>query len=289
MEANPLRVRSLLGRRHVEMALACLGSLLRYSADPLRLVLHDDGTLSTEDRERLGAELGEAQVLSASETEPAVMAVLAGRPNSRAFREINPLARKLLDIPLLEDGEALAYCDSDILFRRPFRQLYHFREDAVGAVFQGDDQDAYSFRSWQLAFNRSLSLPRFVNSGIIHFRKRHYDPDLVEWFLGRRVLHRTPAWVEQTAWALLGGRAGCDLVDREQIRIASPRREHAGDPVALHFTSPVRAGLASALAEAADRRGESVAAIRSTAAPRCGSWLLLAGELRRRLGAAAGR
>jgi len=39
------------------MALLCLGSLLAHSAEPLRLRIHDDGTLTEEDQERLAAGL----------------------------------------------------------------------------------------------------------------------------------------------------------------------------------------------------------------------------------------
>ena len=53
-----VEVATLLGHAHVEMALACLGSLLRYSAEPLRLRIHEDGSLLAADRERLTAGLG---------------------------------------------------------------------------------------------------------------------------------------------------------------------------------------------------------------------------------------
>jgi hypothetical protein len=36
-------IATLLGHAHVELALACLGSLRRYSADPVRLRVHEDG------------------------------------------------------------------------------------------------------------------------------------------------------------------------------------------------------------------------------------------------------
>ena len=51
--AEPRLVSTLLGHAHVEMALPCLGSLLRFSAEPLRLRVHDDGTLTAADQERL--------------------------------------------------------------------------------------------------------------------------------------------------------------------------------------------------------------------------------------------
>src|SRR6266700_3296413 len=101
---KPIVVATLLGQAHVEMALACLGSLLRYSADPLRLRLHEDGTLTARDRQRLKAGLGNIEFIPRAEADGRMADVLAGHPTLRAFRKGNPLALKLIDVPLMADG-----------------------------------------------------------------------------------------------------------------------------------------------------------------------------------------
>src|SRR5437016_4095173 len=92
----PRVVATLLGHAHVEMALRCLGSLLRFSADPLRLRVHDDGSLTPSDRERLAAGLAGPEVVSRQEADDRLAGLLAARPASRAFRAGNPLALTLL-------------------------------------------------------------------------------------------------------------------------------------------------------------------------------------------------
>ena len=87
----PRIVASLLGHRQVEMAILCLGSLLRCSADPLALRLHDDGSLTAEDRERLAAALGDPAVISRGAADERVADVLARHPALAAFRRGNPL------------------------------------------------------------------------------------------------------------------------------------------------------------------------------------------------------
>src|SRR5579864_7907589 len=87
-------VATLLGHAHVEMALLCLGSLLRFSATPLRLRIHDDGSLTRADLERL-AGLGQPEIVSRQEADDRLAEVLAARPATRAFRAANPLALKL--------------------------------------------------------------------------------------------------------------------------------------------------------------------------------------------------
>jgi hypothetical protein len=241
MEPRP--VSTLLGHAHVEMALLCLGSLLRESAEPLRLQVHDDGSLTAEDLERLAAGLGEPAVIGRREADLRMEDLLGPRPASRAFRRANPLGLKLLDAALLAPGGELAFCDSDVLFLRPFVGLFDLPEEA-GALFMRDPQNAYSVRSWHLLLEPRLRLAARVNSGVVAFRTPLFDLDLVEWFLGRPEYRFAPVWVEQTAWALLGQAADCRLLDPERVAFPVAGREPSPGTVALHFVSPRRALLA---------------------------------------------
>jgi hypothetical protein len=285
---EPVRVATLLGHAHVEMALACLGSLLRHSADPLHLRIHEDGSLDEEDRERLARGLGDPEFVPRVEADARVEDLLAGRPALRALRRGNPLALKLIDIPFLSGMEAgdglddLAYCDSDVLFLRPFAGLFRFPGPETGAVFMSDRQNAYSLRSWHLLARKRLALPCRVNSGVLLFRTRFFDPDLLEWYLSRPEFGFAPVWAEQTAWALLGQRAGCRLWDPRLVRLPEPGMD-AGDAVALHFVSPLRHLLPGFLERAADRTGEPPVPVGTVPARRCRPWDLALTEARRRL------
>jgi hypothetical protein len=279
---TPRRVATLLGHAHVEMALACLGSLLRCSTDPLFLRVHEDGTLTVEDREALRAGLGDLEFISRAEADERAADLLAGRPHLRALRGANPLALKLIDIPILAEGD-LAYCDSDVLFLRPFSSLFRFPGPDTGAVFMSDRQNAYSVRSWHLLAQPRLAIPCRVNSGILLFRTRFYDPDLLEWYFSRPEFGFAPVWSEQTAWALLGWRAGCRLWDPRLIRLPEPGEEGPGDAVALHFVSPLRRLLPRFLERSPDRAGEPPVPVGTVPARRCRSWDLAWTEARRRL------
>ena len=282
---EPVRVATLLGHAHVEMALACVGSLLRHSADPLHLRIHEDGSLDEEDRERLARGLGDPEFVPRAEADARVEDLLAGRPALRAFRRENPLALKLIDIPFLAGMEAdggLAYCDSDVLFLRPFAGLFRFPGPETGAVFMSDRQNAYSVRSWHLLARPRLALPCRVNSGVLLFRARCFDPDLLEWYLSRPEFGFAPVWAEQTAWALLGQQAGCRLWDPRLLRLPTPG-EPPGDAVALHFVSPLRHLLPGFLERAGDRTGEPPVPVGTVPARRCRAWDLAWTEARRRL------
>lgn len=305
--ANRRPVSTLLGHAHVDMALVCLGSLLRCSASPVRLRIHDDGSLTAADLERLAAGLGEPAVLPRREADERLADRLAGRPAARAFRFANPLALKLLDVPLLAEaaaGEPLAYCDADVLFLRPFSGLFEL-PPAAGALFMHDPQNAYSVRSWHLLRERRLRLAGHVNTGVIACRAGCFDLDLVEWFLSRPQYRFAPVWVEQTCWALLGGQAGCRLLDPAAVSIPVPGREPPAGQVALHFVSPVRGLLGRYTERLAERRPpaapeppaglepplvpEPPVEVRSFPAPRLTARALAATEWRRRYGRARGR
>jgi hypothetical protein len=281
-----VEVATLLGHAHVEMALSCLGSLLRYSAEPLRLRIHEDGSLTAADRERLAAGLGNPAFISRAEADDRVAATLAGRPALAAFRRGNPLALKLIDIPLFSGDpgdDDLAYCDSDILFLRPFSALFADPGPATGAVFMSDRQNAYSLRSWQLLAAPRLALPCRVNSGVLRFRTRLFDPDLLEGYLARPEYGFAPVWREQTAWALLAGRTGCRLWDPRLLRFPDPEEMPGEEVVALHFVSPLRALFPRHLEEARDRSGEAPVPVGTIRARRLRPWDLAWTEARRRL------
>ena len=272
-------VTTLLGHAHVDMALLCLGSLLTYAAEPVRLRVHDDGTLTEEDRERLAAGLAEPGFVARAEAEERLEEHLASRPATRALRRSNPLGLKLVDAPLLAPGERFLFCDSDVLFFRPFSGLWGAEGETV---FLRDPQNAYSVRSWQMLREPRLRLPRGVNTGIVGSPRAAYDPDLLEWFLSHPEYQRTPVWVEQTAWALLGVRTGCRFADPARVRLPD-KVELPDETVALHFVSPRRGLLPAFTERARDRRGEPPIALETVPARVCHWWDLAATELRRRL------
>ncbi|MEA2602415.1 MAG: hypothetical protein QOF89_3407 [Acidobacteriota bacterium] len=279
---GPLRVTSIVGHRQVEMAVLCLGSLLRHSAEELALRLHDDGSLTMEDRERLAGALRDPEVVSRAEADERTGDFLARHPALRAFRRGNVMALKLIDAMLFA-GDELAYCDSDILFLRPFSGLYPLGETLAGAMFMSDRQNAYSIRSWHLLRYPGLRLPRRLNAGLTAFRAAGFDLDLLEWYVSRPKFQFSPVWMEQTAWGLLAGRVGCRLWDPRRIRLPEPGEVEAPEEVvALHFVSPLRDLLPRILEWAPDRTGETPVALETVPARRCRSWDLAWTELRRR-------
>lgn len=238
----PLTVRSLVCHRHVEMAMACLGSLQQMSAQTIRLILHDDGSLTSVDKERLLTGLSQAALCERKDADESCQAVLQRYPHCAQFRRENNLSLKLLDLPLLNGRADLAYCDADILFFRPFRGLFDWPDRSTNALFLSDSQNAYALRPWHLRGTGAIHVPPRLNSGLMCVRGCVQDLEFVEWFLKRQlpVFRRIPGWLEQTAWAALAFRAGCRVWAPAQLRVIHDAGCLQEDLVAGHFTSDVR-------------------------------------------------
>jgi hypothetical protein len=236
-------VRVLAGRDSVPMAVRALASLARRSDRPLAFVVHDDGTLDERDRERLREAIPGTAVVNRPEADALIDPRLDRFPACRAFRRANPLALKLLDLPLLADGDAVAICDTDVLALRPFSGMFEWPGADTTAVFMPDSQNAYALRPWHLLGARGVSLPCGINTGLMLFRRTAHDLEFVEWFLARAfaVYRRIPNWVEQTAWAALANRGRCRLYDARQVRVVESAACVTDSGLLVgHFTSSVR-------------------------------------------------
>jgi hypothetical protein len=233
-------VRTLVCHRHVNMAIACLGSLLKFSQEPLSLVIHDDGSLTPGDAERLVTELGNASILWRSEADAMMEEQLINYPHSRRRRYEHPLRLKLLDIPLLNQSD-IAYCDSDILFFRPFSGLFQWFDTDTSAIFMLDSQEAYSIQPWQMLGKNAIHLCSRVNSGLFFLQKQSYDLDFIEWFLAHEEYWHRPGWGGQTCMSAMGHRIGCRIWHPQQISVIKSGQTSINDQmVAGHFTSSVR-------------------------------------------------
>jgi hypothetical protein len=273
---EPAVVASLVGRRQMAFAVPCLESLLRCSADPIVLRVHDDGTLTDDDRALIGERLG-AAVVTRAEADALVEPELRGYPRLSAFRKQNPLALKLVDVALFE-RDGVRFCDADILFQRPFAGL--FRADVRGPLFMYDRQNAYAVKPWHVLPGRGLRLIGHLNSGIVVAPRSLFDVERLEDFLGRASLE-PPVWIEQTAWAMLASSSSSRLLDRHQFAIA-PEGVGGGSAIAIHFVSPARLLLTQALEQPRERPVETPVKVVSAGAARVGCVGLAISALRRK-------
>jgi hypothetical protein len=232
-------VHGLVCHDHVDMAITCFKSLLKFSADPLEMSIHDDGTLTSEDIHKLISYIPRTQIISRPEGDDLINPQLKNFPNIYKFRCNVPHAIKLIDVALLSP-ENIAFCDSDILFFRPFKDLFQLGEQAA-SIFMKDYLEAYSIFPWHLIGKNKLSLPSKINSGLFYMKREVYDLDFVEWFLGQQRFQSKPLHkMEQTCWAALGYRSGMEVWDPHQIVLMRSYMTLDSEMIAGHFVKEIR-------------------------------------------------
>jgi hypothetical protein len=244
--AQSLNVHTLTCHAHVDLAITCIGSLLRHSADSFSIIIHEDGSLTPDDHARLDAALNHPQIIARRDADARMHELLRPFPALQRFRASNLFALKLLDIALLHDDPLIAYCDCDILFLKPFRNLYHIPPGA-GGIMMHDYESAYSIRSWHLLMHPSLRLAKDANAGLLCLHRSSLDLPLLERFVSLPCSSAKTYFTEQTSWALLAHAKKFHLFDPRQISFpAIPIPEHA---VAFHVVGGCRSMMPGILAQ----------------------------------------
>ena len=93
---------------------------------------------------------------------------------------------------------------------------------------------------WQLIGFNKPNLVSKVNAGLIFFRKSAYDLGFIDWFLGQEQFRHKVKWLEQTCWAALGHRVGCQQWNTEQVVLMRPWSQLTPNLVAGHFVGEIR-------------------------------------------------
>jgi hypothetical protein len=284
-DKRPINVHTMLRHCDVGLALKCFNSLIKFSCQPLSMVIHDDGSLTRDDSKLLSDELPGSKIIFKQEADAIMEAVLKPYPNAYKFRQDDIFSLKLLDIPLMEKDD-IAYCDCDIMFFRPFDQLFSWPDEKTSAIFMMDPFDeCYSIRPWHLLGQGALKLSSSVNVGLIFFRKRAYDLDYVEWFLEKKEFRKIPIarWVEPTCWVALGYRSGTRLWDPQQIVLMRKNSRITDETVAAHLVAMYRKKFDYIIAQPPQSQREIVPVVLRTIQPRdCTAWRLTHAQLRRK-------
>jgi hypothetical protein len=237
-----LNVHTMLGHKHIALAARCLGSLARFSAEPVHVILHEDGSVTDEDKEAFLAQVPDSTFILKKDADGPMNEFMARYPACRHLRDTLVFGLKIFDIQVLETDEHLAYTDCDILFLKPFNNLFAMPPDPkAGGVFMYDPREAYCLTPLQYLLTRGLRLVHRLNGGLLYFRRAAFDWDLVEWFLRHDEFRIHPYWKEQTAWSVLGAHTGCWMWSEEQVRVINTERDLAGERLAIaHFISSYR-------------------------------------------------
>jgi hypothetical protein len=170
-----IEVHMLLCHRDVAMALQSLKSLLRFTPEPFAVVLHDDGTLTPEDRSHLAHHLPGIRVIESADATARVDAELArlGLERCRELRRTHILARRIFDFPLYSAGTMMLQLDADVIFLEPPRELFRAlacTDSRSPMRFNIDVRDAYCWSDDEIRGVTGFAPAPRVNGGLVAMR-----------------------------------------------------------------------------------------------------------------------
>jgi len=188
------------------MALITIPQILKFFTPLQRLIICDDGTLNTLDKERLGNISSLIKIVTRVDREDLIKEEIGNRPNCLKYREEFPLAYKLLDIPILAkiENSRFTFTDSDIIY---IKNCDDYFNRTVNTYLQ-TDAIKLSVKLSAGLLKYKWKIPMRFNSGYFSFDMIDYDLDFLEYYLGLPDVRNMPWLSEQTGWALLFGKAG---------------------------------------------------------------------------------
>ncbi|AVR45275.1 hypothetical protein C7S20_08355 [Christiangramia fulva] len=229
---------TLLGKRNLEFSITCLKSFLYHCQDTIDLTIYEDGTLDAEAAERLSQELPGCKISFKKNRNEVVKEKLQNFPLSNKYREFSPLALKLLDVALTEEGDHLLFLDSDIFFINDFT----IGDLPALPAFMRDSRNAYSFGLAECKNFPSI-YPR-INTGFFYFPLKFFSLEMIEEVLERKILNKTIyqiCWLEQTLWALLAGKNDQVLYFNDSKLVMAGEKINLGqEAVGVHLVSTYR-------------------------------------------------
>jgi hypothetical protein len=238
-KTGDVTVCSLTSKYDWRLCLWALVSFYEFSRCTLPLMIYDDGTVPGSAREQILKVFPNASIIDRRSADTVVPNALSAYPNCLRFRNAQPCARRIVDLPVLCGTRRILMLDSDILFLKPPEELVeHLQSREPGQfVFERDMQHAYfasgdEIRDW---FGVEVS-PR-ANCGIMLADVSDFKYELLERWLGRGGFERHP-WAEQTLWSMYAGRGRTTFWGKEYDVSSSPEI----DPgiVLKHYIKPIR-------------------------------------------------
>jgi len=237
-------VQTLLGCENLQFYLRCLSSLQKFNNQKVNLLVHSDGSLEEENLSVIQNSLGcNVSFINPKDAKERTLDNLKNFPNCQKFRKNSLWGIEFFD-PLFSqtDDRYSYYIDADILFSRPFTDL--FKESMIegGAVFLEDTQwDAYSFRPWQMIGRRMRPVVvKGITTALVFWDKRVIEWDYLEWFLSQSTYHSISNWILPTAQAGLATRCDSKVVSANQITNLYPNATISSENFGLHLLGSYR-------------------------------------------------
>ncbi|MFI6638940.1 hypothetical protein [Streptomyces sp. NPDC050504] len=209
-----VEVHSLVSSDHVPLYLFAAKSLARHWPE-VTPVVHDDGTLTARDTDRLRRQVPDVRIIGRAEADRRVAQKLAGHPTLAAVRQGNVRILQLVDYFLLSEAPLVVSMDSDVVFLSRPRALVDWAAAARGErpaflyspEFGWEPQGVH----WIADHLPGTPYVPYMCCGFAAVdTAAFFDADFLEETLKAlpREIAFAPRYVTQMSYSLLGGRLG---------------------------------------------------------------------------------
>ena len=255
-------VHTLACEAHLWFAIPCLKSLLACSEEPVRLVIHDDGSLTEESFAQFAAVFPDALLVARRTADEQLAEALSHFPHMAQARTHLPHVLKLFDTTMTHPEMIVCYADTDVLFQRRFRGLFPDTLQAAGlgrapgsaqpgaGAFMMDSLNSFGAHPGDFWPFGPLRVARQLNSGLFWVKRDRIDYERMEYLFkrwGPARIKKYHGWFEQTVWADHAWRTRCSLFDPDQFGTASPEADRNRKLIGVHYVTPARKMLQAEL------------------------------------------
>jgi len=245
----PVPVHLLTSKPDWRMALWMLTSLHKTSCLRWPVVLHEDGSLGTEQLDVFSRMFPGLRVIRRSEADAKMAGVLARLPRCADYRKRMPHGLKCFDIPQLAESPRFLMLDPDVIFFARPSEILNWIADSEdqSCWFNEDFQEPSPIPPLQAESELGVKLWPMVNTGLCLVSRESVTAlDAMESWLGHPAMQDPKVqWrVEQTLLALAASKAGNGGLLPASYEVSSRKRRKRGC-IARHYVGCVRARFMS--------------------------------------------
>jgi hypothetical protein len=216
-----------------------LKTFYHYSDRRYALCIHDDGTLTEDNRATLHYHFPDARIIDRPSADRFVLETLQAHPRCLEFRKTNHLSPKVFDFAAYLETDRMLLLDSDVLFfAEPVALLQRIENpDYKLNTVNGDVASAYTVDPTVVREKCGVELIDRFNSGLGLIHKDSLNLDWIEEFLGLPDIIGYFWRIEQTLYALFSCRYGAELLPPEyDVHLEGG----IGDSPSRHYVGKIR-------------------------------------------------
>lgn len=186
-EGGAIEAHMLLNHERIYEGLWSLYSFSRFSAKPLGIVIHDDGTLTEYDTALLGRIFTGCRIIKRPAADRIVSEYLRDKGLLRCdkLRRTLPFGLRLFDIFFFSQNRRIVNLDSDVLFFSSPVELIEGLDapSEVNNLYSPDNNYVYCLSPNEMTVFVGESFLRFVNPGILRANSGSIDLERIERYL----------------------------------------------------------------------------------------------------------